>query len=242
MMGGEGLTQATKIAILNANYIAKRLEGAYDVLYTSATGRVAHECIIDTRPLAQTRRRHRRRRRQAADRLRLPRPDHELAGGRHADDRADGIGDQGRARPLLRGDAGDPRGGLGDRGRAHGPREQSARRTRRTRSRTWSATGTGPIDREAACFPAGAFRVDKYWRAGQPCRQCLWRPTPRLLLPADRRIRGSGGVAARTSMGRGLPGDRRSAGKGLRSAPHPPLACRHLPHKGGDRRSQWLAL
>jgi glycine dehydrogenase len=33
MMGGEGLTQATKVAILNANYIAKRLEGAYDVLY-----------------------------------------------------------------------------------------------------------------------------------------------------------------------------------------------------------------
>lgn len=52
MMGGEGLTQATKVAILNANYIAARLKGAYDVLYTSASGRVAHECIIDTRPLA----------------------------------------------------------------------------------------------------------------------------------------------------------------------------------------------
>jgi glycine dehydrogenase len=51
MMGGEGLTQATKVAILNANYIAARLKGAYDVLYTSAAGRVAHECIIDTRPL-----------------------------------------------------------------------------------------------------------------------------------------------------------------------------------------------
>jgi glycine dehydrogenase len=52
MMGGEGLTQATKVAILNANYIAARLKGAYDVLYKSAKGRVAHECIIDTRPLA----------------------------------------------------------------------------------------------------------------------------------------------------------------------------------------------
>lgn len=50
-MGGEGLTQATRVAILNANYIAKRLEGAYDVLYRGANGRVAHECIIDTRPL-----------------------------------------------------------------------------------------------------------------------------------------------------------------------------------------------
>ncbi|MDB5523261.1 MAG: gcvP [Rhizobium sp.] len=51
MMGGEGLTQATKAAILNANYIAARLKGAYDVLYTSDKGRVAHECILDTRPL-----------------------------------------------------------------------------------------------------------------------------------------------------------------------------------------------
>ena len=50
-MGGEGMSQATKVAILNANYIAKRLEGAYDVLYRGANGRVAHECIIDTRPL-----------------------------------------------------------------------------------------------------------------------------------------------------------------------------------------------
>jgi len=54
MMGGEGLTQATKVAILNANYIASRLTGAYDVLYTSQSGRVAHECIIDTRPLADS--------------------------------------------------------------------------------------------------------------------------------------------------------------------------------------------
>ena len=51
MMGGEGLTQATRIAILNANYIAARLSGAYDILYTSKSGRVAHECILDTRPL-----------------------------------------------------------------------------------------------------------------------------------------------------------------------------------------------
>ncbi|MDR6264594.1 aminomethyl-transferring glycine dehydrogenase [Roseobacter sp. N2S] len=51
MMGGEGLTQATKVAILSANYIAKRLEGAFDVLYKGPNGRVAHECIIDTRPL-----------------------------------------------------------------------------------------------------------------------------------------------------------------------------------------------
>jgi len=51
LMGGEGLTQATRVAILNANYIAARLSGAYDVLYKGPKGRVAHECILDTRPL-----------------------------------------------------------------------------------------------------------------------------------------------------------------------------------------------
>jgi len=54
MMGGAGLTQATRLAILSANYIAKRLEGAFDVLYKGPTGRVAHECIIDTRPFADS--------------------------------------------------------------------------------------------------------------------------------------------------------------------------------------------
>ncbi len=54
MMGGEGLAQATRVAILNANYIAKRLEGAYDVLFKGGKGRVAHECILDTRPFADS--------------------------------------------------------------------------------------------------------------------------------------------------------------------------------------------
>lgn len=54
LMGGEGLTQATRVAILNANYIAKRLEGAYEILYKGATGRVAHECILDVRPFAES--------------------------------------------------------------------------------------------------------------------------------------------------------------------------------------------
>lgn len=51
MMGAEGLKQATQIAILNANYIAKRLEQHYEILFTGANGRVAHECIIDTRAI-----------------------------------------------------------------------------------------------------------------------------------------------------------------------------------------------
>ena len=51
MMGPEGLKEATQIAILNANYIAKRLSKSYDVLYTGKRGFVAHECIIDTREI-----------------------------------------------------------------------------------------------------------------------------------------------------------------------------------------------
>ena len=54
MMAGDGLTQATRIAILNANYIAKRLEGSFDILFKGPTGRVAHECIVDTRPFADS--------------------------------------------------------------------------------------------------------------------------------------------------------------------------------------------
>lgn len=49
MMGGEGLTNATKFAILNANYIKERLNGHYEVLYTGANGRCAHEMIVDCR-------------------------------------------------------------------------------------------------------------------------------------------------------------------------------------------------
>ncbi len=49
MMGGEGLTHATKMAILNANYMAKRLEPFYPVLYKGSNGTVAHECIVDPR-------------------------------------------------------------------------------------------------------------------------------------------------------------------------------------------------
>jgi glycine dehydrogenase len=51
LMGGEGLTRATEIAILNANYIATKLDPHFPVLYRNAKGRVAHECIVDPRPL-----------------------------------------------------------------------------------------------------------------------------------------------------------------------------------------------
>lgn len=50
MLGPDGLTKATKHAILNANYIAARLKDKYKILYTGANGRVAHELIVDLRP------------------------------------------------------------------------------------------------------------------------------------------------------------------------------------------------
>jgi glycine cleavage system P protein (glycine dehydrogenase) len=54
MMGGEGLARATEVAILNANYIAKRLDAHFPVLYRNVRGRVAHECIVDPRGLKAT--------------------------------------------------------------------------------------------------------------------------------------------------------------------------------------------
>jgi glycine dehydrogenase len=54
MMGGEGLLEATRTAILNANYIARRLALYYSVLYTGPNGMVAHECIIDLRPIKES--------------------------------------------------------------------------------------------------------------------------------------------------------------------------------------------
>ncbi len=54
LMGPDGLERATQVAILNANYMAKRLERHYDMLYTGSAGRVAHEFIIDLRPFEQS--------------------------------------------------------------------------------------------------------------------------------------------------------------------------------------------
>ncbi|KPQ32159.1 MAG: decarboxylating glycine dehydrogenase GcvP, partial [Phormidium sp. OSCR] len=54
MMGAQGLTEATILAILHANYLAQRLDGVYPVLYKGKSGRVAHECILDLRPLRKS--------------------------------------------------------------------------------------------------------------------------------------------------------------------------------------------
>jgi len=53
LLGGEGLTHSTQVAILSANYIATKLAESYPILYTGANGRIAHECILDIRGLTK---------------------------------------------------------------------------------------------------------------------------------------------------------------------------------------------
>jgi glycine dehydrogenase len=162
MMSGPGLTQATRVAILSANYIARRLAGAYAVLYAGTKGRVAHECIIDTRPLLTT-----------ADVT--------------VDDISKRLIDCGFHPPtmswpvpgtlMIEPTESETKGELDrfcdallairDEARAieHG-------RLHRTNNPLKNAPHTvedligewqRPYSRETACFPTGAFRVDKYW-------------------------------------------------------------------------------
>ncbi|MEJ8560127.1 aminomethyl-transferring glycine dehydrogenase [Yoonia sp. GPGPB17] len=162
MMGGEGLTQATRVAILNANYIAKRLEGAFDVLYKGPTGRVAHECIIDTRPFADS-------------------------ANVTVDDIAKRLSDCGFHAPTMswpvagtlmveptesenkaeldrfcdamlgiRAEIKAIEDGVMD---AENNPLKNAPHTMEDLVKGWDR----PYSRETGCFPAGAFRVDKYW-------------------------------------------------------------------------------
>ena len=162
MMGGEGLTQATKVAILNANYIAARLKGAYDVLYKSGKGRVAHECIIDTRPL------------QAlcgvtvddvAKRLidcgfHAPTMSWPVAGTlmiepTESETKAE-IDRFCEAMLAIREEARQIEAGTMD--KDNNPLK-NAPHTVQDLVGEWDR----PYSREQACFPPGAFRVDKYW-------------------------------------------------------------------------------
>ncbi|WP_238364255.1 aminomethyl-transferring glycine dehydrogenase [Mesobacterium pallidum] len=162
LMGGEGLTQATRVAILNANYIAKRLEGAFDVLYRGPTGRVAHECILDTRPF-------------------------EKSAGVTVDDIAKRLMDAGFHAPtmsfpvpgtlMVEPTESETKAELdrfceamlaireeihaiedGRMDPANNPLK-NAPHTMEDLVRDWDR----PYTREQGCFPPGAFRVDKYW-------------------------------------------------------------------------------
>ncbi|GLQ35483.1 glycine dehydrogenase (decarboxylating) [Amylibacter marinus] len=161
MMGAEGLTRATKFAILNANYIAQRLEGAYDILYKGPNGRVAHECILDTRPLADI--------------------------GVSVDDIAKRLVDCGFHAPtmsfpvagtlMIEPTESEPKAELDrfcdamlairaeaqDIADGKYPQDNNplvnAPHTMRDLVGEWDR----PYTREQGCFPPGSFRVDKYW-------------------------------------------------------------------------------
>jgi glycine dehydrogenase len=162
MMGGDGLTQATRVAILNANYIAKRLASAYDVLYAGKNSRVAHECIIDTRPLFE---RSGITVDDIAKRLidcgfhpptmSWPVPGTLMIEPTESETKAEldrfcdamiAIHEEARAIEEGRMDA------------KNNPLK-NAPHTVEDLIGEWDR----PYSREAACFPAGAFRVDKYW-------------------------------------------------------------------------------
>ncbi|WP_298260483.1 aminomethyl-transferring glycine dehydrogenase [uncultured Litoreibacter sp.] len=162
MMGGEGLTQATRVAILNANYIAKRLEGAFEVLYKGPTGRVAHECIIDTRPFAES---ANITVDDIAKRLvdagfHAPTMSWPVAGTlmiepteSEAKAELDRFCD---AMLAIRAEIAAIENGEMD---AENNALKNAPHTMEDLVKDWDR----PYSRETGCFPPGAFRVDKYW-------------------------------------------------------------------------------
>ena len=102
MMGAAGLTRATEHALLAANYVAHRLGDHYPVLYSGRNGRVAHECILDLRPLTKT---SGVTVEDVAKRLMdygFHAPTMSFPGGRHPDGGAHGVRAPGRAGPVLR--------------------------------------------------------------------------------------------------------------------------------------------
>jgi glycine dehydrogenase len=162
MMGGEGLTQATRVAILNANYIAKRLEGSFEVLYKGPTGRIAHECIIDTRPFADS---AHVTVDDIAKRLmdcgfHAPTMSWPVAGTlmiepTESETKAelDRFCD---AMIAIRAEIADIEEGRID---AQNNPLKNAPHTMEDLVKDWDR----PYSREQGCFPKGAFRVDKYW-------------------------------------------------------------------------------
>jgi len=162
LMGGRGLTQATRVAILNANYIAKRLEGAFPLLYKGKNGRVAHECIIDIRPITES---TGVTVEDIAKRLidsgfHAPTMSWPVAGTlmiepTESETRAEldrfcdamlSIREETRAIEQGRSD------------RENNPLK-NAPHTVEDLVGAWDR----PYSREQACFPPGAFRIDKYW-------------------------------------------------------------------------------
>lgn len=162
LMGGAGMTQATRVAILSANYIAAQLSDGYEVLFKGRAGRVAHECILDTRPF-------------------------EKSAGVSVDDIAKRLVDNGFHAPTMSFPVPgtlmvEPtesetkaeldrfiaamqsiRAEIAQVEAGDWPVEESPLRHAPHTVEDLVADWTRPYPREQGCFPAGAFRVDKYW-------------------------------------------------------------------------------
>ncbi len=199
MMGAAGLKRATEVAILNANYVAHRLRPHYPVLYTGRGGMVAHECIIDCRGF------------QAeagvmvediAKRLMdfgFHAPDHVLAGGRHADDRADREREQSRTRPVLRRDDRHPGGDRRDRRRQAGPQGQPAEERAAHRKGTHRRDVVARVFPRAGGLPAALGGRGEILAAGEAGGQRVRRPAFGVQLRAARGVRTGGRIASRGS-------------------------------------------
>ncbi|MFI7656777.1 aminomethyl-transferring glycine dehydrogenase [Streptomyces albidoflavus] len=162
LMGGEGLKRATQVAVLGANYIAKRLEPHFPVLYTGPGGLVAHECIIDVRPLTK-------------------------ATGVSVDDVAKRLVDYGFHAPTMSFPVAgtlmiEPtesenlaeldrfceamiaiRGEIEQVATGAWPAEDNPLRNAPHTARTLTGDWDHPYSREEAVFPAGVHAADKYW-------------------------------------------------------------------------------
>jgi glycine cleavage system P protein (glycine dehydrogenase) len=162
LMGGPGMTQATKLAILNANYIAKRLDDAFGILYKGPNGRVAHECIVDTRGV-----------KDSADVTVDDIAKRLVDCGFHAPTMSFPVSGTLMVEPTesetkaeldrfcdamiaIREEARDIEEGRID---PENNPLKNAPHTVEDLISDWDR----PYSREQACFPPGAFRVDKYW-------------------------------------------------------------------------------
>ena len=161
-MGGAGLTQATKVAILSANYIASQLKDHYNVLFKGRSGRVAHECILDTRPFSD-------RAHVTVDDVAKRLMDH----GFHAPTMSFPVAGTLMVEPtesetkaeldrfiLAMKDIAEEVAAIerGEMDAENNPLKH-APHTVASLVGEWDR----PYSREAGCFPAGSFRVDKYW-------------------------------------------------------------------------------
>ena len=207
MMGGEGLTEATRVAILSANYVAARLSPHYPVLYRNQRGRVAHECIIDPRPLKESvgvtvediAKRlidfgfH-------APTMSFPVPGTLMIEPTESEAKAE-VDRFIDAMIAIRHEIGElEAGALFDRGQ---PAEACAAYRRGCRRRRVEPR----VQPQAGLLPAWCHRARQILEPGVARRQCLWRPQHHLLLPAGRGFRGG----CRISHGGALPACRRRA-------------------------------